>query len=312
MTRTTRTRRPTRPAFTLIELLVVIAIIALLVSLSTAAYQRARVNATVRTSESVVTKIQMGLDNQVKIIADKVREDRSKPALQRSNELQTLTTACDGDEDRAAAVLLYCRLRQYLPQTQPELAAPNFTVGGVTFPRPVAFSGLAGIGGTPEQVSAAALYAALVGQSQGGNSFAADEALTGQQMDLTLGAVLNARVFKDGWGNPIPFVRFYQSAELDAPPYCDGKFGTGASPGKDPFDSWGKIYTGTTGLSAAVRGQVQGLGTSSLSTFAFGHNTTPMAYSFGLTKTPDSPIGSIDDILGYRLRSVGAKGGPKQ
>lgn len=300
MTRTNRTRRLPRAAFTLVELLVVIGIIALLVSLSTAAYQRVRVSQMVRTTEDVVSKVQMGLDGQVKIIADKVRQEQ----LNESDDFKNLRDdfCAPADKDLAVAVLLYCRLRQNFPQTAAELSSPSFTLGTtkpVTFRRPLAFNTIASATGTPEQVSAAVLFAALAGQTQGGNTFAADEALSGAQIDIPLGSV-TARVFKDGWGNPIAFNRFFQSAELDAPPFCDGKFGTGAAAGKDPFDSWGKIYSWTGANKATLQ--------STLGVPAWGRNTNVVAYSWGLDKTPNT----ADDILGYRLRAIATKGGPKQ
>jgi len=296
-------------------LLVVIAIIGLLVSLTTAAIQRVRVTQAVRTSENIVTKIQMGIDNQVKVIADGVRRELPSPANSSgSKDFSDMLTACGGgsaNEDLAAAVLMYCRLRQNFPQTSGELtttmtAAPlagqlGFTFGGVNFPRPIAFNAINGFTGSVDQVSAAALYAALAGRTIGGNTFAADEALAGAQMDVAVGPV-SARMFKDGWGNPICFQRFFQSAELDAPPYCDGKFGTGPAPGKDPFDSAGKIYS-WSGANKTTLQTILGYSPTS-----WGHNTTVLAYSFGTNKTPDAPLGVVDDILGYRLRSIGASG----
>ncbi|MCE9563901.1 MAG: prepilin-type N-terminal cleavage/methylation domain-containing protein [Planctomycetes bacterium] len=287
------TNRQSRVGFTLIEILVVLAIIAVLVSLSAAAYQRVRITQMVRTSEQTVAKIQMGLDNQVKIIADNVRQEQ----INKSPDFTTMLSFCGGggsNEDLAAAVLLHCRLRQYLPQTQAELSVPSFTFGGVIFNRPLAFASIAGISDTPEKVSAAALYAIITAQTQGGNSFATDEALSGAILDIPSGSG-NIRVFKDGWGNPIPFVRFFQSAELDAPPYADAKAW------KDPFDPRAKIFGWANAANKAAFQSTVGLG-------ALGRNTTVLAYSAGTNKTIDAPIGSVDDIMGYRLRSIGAKG----
>jgi prepilin-type N-terminal cleavage/methylation domain-containing protein len=291
-------RRCRRAGFTLIELLVVISIIVVLVGLSMAAYQRVRITQFRRTSEDIVSKIQTGIDNQVKIIADNVRREQ----MDKSTDYSTLLTWCDNDPDRAAAVLMYCRLRQNLPATSAELNAASFALGGVTFPRPPAFASLAGVSDpSPEKVSAAALYIALSQRTIGGNTFAVDDATAGAQLDISLIGVGNVRVFKDGWGNPIPFQRFYQSAELDAAPYVDAKLGAGAQVGKDTFDIRGKISTWS---DATKRGQVQ----STLGIPAWNRNTTVLVYSWGQNQVADAPLGVTDDIMGYRLRSIGAKG----
>jgi prepilin-type N-terminal cleavage/methylation domain-containing protein len=285
------TSRPPRAGFTLIELLVVLSIIAVLTSLTAAAVQRVRLQRIVKTSEDTVGKVQSALDNQVKVISDKVNRER----LEKSPDFSSLVAYCGNDEERAVALLLYCRLRQYLPETAAEVGAASFTVGGVVFRRPPAFDDLAGISGNADAVSAALLYAALSRRSVGGNTFASDDATAGAQMELPLNG--NRRVYKDGWDNPIAFRRYHRSAELDAAPYSQP-----ADTTKDPLDPKG-VLAGLTGTWANKAAAESALGI----TFPVPtRNTVPTAYSFGLNKAPNGPGG--DDILGYKLRSIGAKG----
>jgi prepilin-type N-terminal cleavage/methylation domain-containing protein len=284
------TQRPRR-GFSLVEILVVLAIIAILASLSMAAYQRIRMLQNVRTSEDVVSKVQLGLDNQVKIIADNVRRDKASP------EYVGLLPFCDNDPDRTTSLLLYCRLKQNFP-TPAELSAASFTVGGVTFTRPVAFGSIAGASDPdPNKVSAAILFVALSARAQGGNTLAVDEGLAGAQLDLPVQSGGTVRVFKDGFGNPVPFARFLESTELDTDP----RFTNLKSGNKDPFDVWGKLSGWT---NAANKGSAQ----TSVGVAFDGRNKAITAFSYGQNKTPDPILGTLDDIMGYRLRAVGQKG----
>jgi prepilin-type N-terminal cleavage/methylation domain-containing protein len=285
------TSGPGRAGFTLIELLVVLFIIALLTSLTAAGVQRVRLLRLVKTSEDTVSKVQSALDNQVKIIADNVKRE-ARPQ-DRSQDFATLLTYCGNDEARAEALLLYCRLRQALPQTAAEVSAASFTVGGVVFRRPPAFNDMTGMptaAASADQVSAALLYAALSRRSVGGNTFASDDATAGAQMEIQLGGP--RRVYKDGWDNPIAFRRFHRSAELDAAPYSQP-----ADPTKDPLDPKGALAAAWANKAAAE---------AAVGVPFNNRNTIPTAFSFGLNKQPDGLTG--DDILGYKLRSLGAKG----
>jgi hypothetical protein len=214
--------------------------------------------------------------------------------IQRSNDFSSLVTYCGNDENRAEALLLYCRLRQALPQTAGEVStAAGFTVGGVQFPRLPAFNDMTGLptaAASADQVSAALLYAALSRRSVGGNTFVSDDATAGAQMDIPLGGT--RRVYKDGWDNPIAFRRFHRSAELDNPPYSQA-----GDPTKDPNDPTGALAGAWANKAAAQ---------TALGTTFVNQNTVPTAFSFGLNKASDNLSG--DDILGYKLRSLGARG----
>ncbi|MFO0823511.1 MAG: prepilin-type N-terminal cleavage/methylation domain-containing protein [Gemmataceae bacterium] len=289
------TQRPRR-GFSLVEILVVLSIIAILASLSMAAYMRIRTLQNVRTSEDVVSKVQLGLDNQVKIIADNVRLDKASP------EYVGLLPFCDNDPDRTTSLLLYCRLRQAFPSPSDiALPAPTpviFTVNAIPFRRPVAFDRIAGASDPdPNKISAAILFVALSARTQGGNTLAVDEGLAGAQLDLPVQSGGTVRVFKDGFGNPVPFVRFLESTELDTDP----RFTNLKSGNKDPFDVWGKLNGWT---NAANKGSAQ----TSVGVAFNGRNKAITAFSYGQNKTPDPILGTLDDIMGYRLRAVGQKG----
>jgi prepilin-type N-terminal cleavage/methylation domain-containing protein len=294
--RTNRSRP--RAGVTLIEILVVLAIITLLVSLSMAAYQRVRLTQMVRTTENVVEKLQMGVDNQVKIIADGVRLERQR----RSPDFEAMYSAAGGDADRGEALLMYCRLRQNFPLVS-EMTGTGFTFTlngfSVFFPWPKALLPLQGMGGTAEQQSAAVLYLALSQRTQNGNTFDSDAATSGAQADLPVGAG-TFRVYKDSWGNPVPFQRFWQSAELDLPPYA--KAGATA---RDPYDPLGKLAA----WPAAARNSAENqLGYAS-NALINNRNKTILVYSWGPNKVADlSNAGSGDDVVGYRLRSIARKG----
>ncbi len=293
-----RTDRRHRAGFTLVELLVVIAVIGILVSLSAVGYLQVRKTRMRKTSEDVVSKLQLGIDNQVKIIADNVRQEQAK----RTPEFEKLFAYCDGDTDRAAALLLYCRLKQNFPQVSeltvngsPSTPSSGFSVAGVTFPWPQPFLALRSMSGSPEEQSAAVLYVALSQRVQGGNAFASDEATSGAQTDLN-----GFRIYKDAWGNPIPFARFTTPDDLPG------------NRNQDPFDPRGKLASWNSTKRDAAEDVI-----------VYAPNATPtpppsrpvvfnnlnkgiIAYSWGDNEQPEGLKG--DDIAGYRLRALGNMG----
>jgi prepilin-type N-terminal cleavage/methylation domain-containing protein len=296
-----------RGGFTLIELLVVIAIITVLSALSVAAYSAVRKTQKVRTTDDILFKLQQGIDNQVKILNDQVRADRKN----RTAAYSAVLTYCGGDEDRAEALLMYLKLRHAFPQTYAEATANvTLALGGTTYlnwPPHKAYASLPNLstGWTADQQSAALLFAALSSMAAGGSAFEM-EATNSAQLDfMPPTGVTTARVFKDGWNQPVGFKRFYESLELDQPPYTNVKTGK-----LDPWDPLAKLATPTTGWTAlpTLPGQkttAEAVVFVSGSGAAFNNrNKSITAYSLGSDEAP----GGNDDLFGYRLRKLGNRG----
>jgi len=295
-------RTRARDGITLIEILVSLAIITVLVSLSAAAIFKIKVNGMVRSTETSVARIQVGVDTQVKIIADNVR---TKDRQQHSPDFTNLVAYCGGDEDRAAALLMYCRLKQNFPNPNelsstmafgPQAGRPGFTAFGVNFAYSPAFAKLAAATGSPEAVSAAVLRVALSEKAQGGNSFNAAEGTAGD-IDLTLGPV-TAPAFKDAWDMPIAFKRFHEAPDLSG------------NSNQDPFDPTGKLANWLSPSSPnpphPKTVAENALGPAFSGVFD-GKNKAIVVYAAGVNKNFEGLGG--DDIVGYRLRSVGERGG---
>jgi hypothetical protein len=286
---------------------VVIAIITVLAGLIMAGVTAVRERQQKRTTEDIVIKLQVGLDNQVKLIADQARKDRQAG----TGQFRALVAYCDGDEDRAEALLMYCKLRQAFPQSwaehtttmtaAPLVGQPGFTVGGVNFPRHPAYASLPNVSTWPaEHQSAALLYLALTGMAAGGNAFASDDATTSAQIDLPIASGGHARVYKDVWGTPIAFQRFFENpAVLNIPPYVNPN-DAAAGRSVDPFDTQSKLWRWTPTPAAKKTAAQTAVG----ATFN-GNNKVISVYSAGVDKVYDN-LGN-DDVLGYHLRKLGEK-----
>jgi prepilin-type N-terminal cleavage/methylation domain-containing protein len=280
-------RNQARRAFSLIELLVVVAIITVLAGLIMAGVAAVRTRQQARTTEDIVYKLQGGIDNQVKAINEAVRADRKA----KTPQFLSLAAYC-GDEDRAEALLMYCKLRQAFPQNYTEATTP-FTVGGVPFPVHTAYVGIPNLSTfTAEQQSGALLYFALVNLAVGGNKFEMDS-VNSALMDIAA----NVRVFKDGWNRPVGFKRFYEAAELNSSPFTDVK-----TTYKDPYDVLGRLSTTNAAWTVAMQTAAQ---TAVGATFD-NNNKSITVFSAG----QDGAYNTGDDVFGYRLRKLGNKGTP--
>lgn len=273
-----------RAGFTLIELLVVISIIVLLAALTMSGVSAVRHRQHVRNTDNILTKFQVGIDNQVKTLNNQARDEMRENGAR----FQALTVYCGGDPDRALALLMHAKVRQAFPQSFAEATA-TLNFGGVTFPPHKAYTSLAGLsGGTPEQQSAALLFAGLAKMGTGGSTFDMDDATSGSQMILNFNGA-TATAAKDAWGNPIAFRRFLEDPVLNASPFTNVR-----SALHDPFDTQGKLagaWTNKVNAQSTLGGGI---------VFA-NNNKVVTPYSAG----KDGVFGTGDDVFGFRLRQLG-------
>ena len=223
-----------RPGFTLIELLVVITIIAILIAFSFGGVMRVRTSQQVRSSEDIVEKVQLAVDNQYKAITAQAYKEISGGGT--TPEAQSLINYMGGDTDAAQALLTYCRIRQNFPQTFAEVQlAPNGTLLTTTVPNGPAvtyftipgsgayfftksnflpFASMAATNLTPSQQSAALLYAAVADTGTGGITFDAVATNTAHFDFTPKGGGTTIHSYKDAFNQPIGFCRFGTNVEL--------------------------------------------------------------------------------------------------
>lgn len=313
-------RKRKRVGFTLIELIIVLSIIAVLLGLIMGAVFRIQVAQQVRSTNDVVEKVQVAIDNQFKAIIQQAATDIRTGAPQ---DAQAILNFMGQDQEAALALLTYCRVRQSFPQTFAEVQP--FQVGGFPFyvkSQFLPFQGATAPNGLPSasQQSAILLYAAVAQTGAGGSVFAS-EATNSAKKEITLGTV-TAPVYMDSWQQPIGFCRFGTNSELQAPPYVNlntsGKY-------LDPFDPVGKLFlwaqTGQPNNQATATAQVifvnPNLNDLANATTFNATNRRPVVYSNGynqiyesLNNTPATINNKVllDDILGYHLTQLGYKG----
>ena len=284
-----RNRAPRR-GFTLIELLMVISILALLAALTAAGIGRVRNAQMTRTSESTVQKLQQALKQNLTATLDEATGDKN-PYLE-----TVRTQCCEGDKDRAKALLAYAYTRREFPQTFAEATSPVVLVSPtgtpvLTFPPHKAFTSVAGKSASDE--ASVLLYLIVSEKGNRGMVFANDDALRGAE---TTDPSCGLKVYKDAWGIPITFVRWFQgNAELQQAPYANPKSGL-----NDPFDRMG--FNNVAKLRDWPN---KGFSQTALGVSFDGTNKVITAVSAGEDKNMTTPD---DNIFGYRLVRFGNRG----
>lgn len=306
------TARTRRPAFTLIELLVVVSIIAVLAALTATAVFAVRRGAQTQNAEATLTKIDGKLLQKIKDTQQRVQDDLQNRAGPEYPEVYRTLNACGGDKDRAKAVLMYARLRKDLPMTFAE-AKNGFTLftgtgNQFTYTPSPAFADLPNAGPADIEESAACLYAALAQNVTG------TDGLDGQITTTASGR----KVFTDGFGQPIGFVRLGYDGnanELNKPtqafdPFYPNKTGAGAyrnlaadfPGGAATFETqvW-DVVRPTTVTWVAIPADYPGLKHHTAFCFSAGANGK-------FPETPSNTIFDGDNLFSYRLRQEGARG----
>jgi prepilin-type N-terminal cleavage/methylation domain-containing protein len=283
-----------RTAFSLVELLVVIAILAVLAGLTMSGVSYVRVRQQTRTTEQIVFKLQEAVDQLVKATVEQVRKER----LSRSSVFTSLLPYCDNDEDRAEALLLYCRLRHNFPQSFDE-ARSGLVIYSINWPPHTAYNDLPAGNGPPELEAAVLLRKAVSRLGIGGANFASDDLMGTAQAELPWPGGGTVPVFTDAW-MPVTFRRFFpdhpenypeEYRELQNPPFVNPKSGS-----HDPFDPLGKLADPNWSNHSDAQSR---LGVPFDRT-----NRVITVQSAG----PDRKYNTADDIWGYRLRQLGSRG----
>lgn len=328
-------RRGPRPAgragFTLIELLVVISILALLAALVAAGISKVKEAQQGRTTDQTLTKLQLALDKQWKAICDQCRDDRRNKA----DAYTSLLSFCDNDAERAEALWMYINLRRDLPQTYSEAhgdLCPNVAQRNGTAPFTVplppdkrgawlwypavpanaavlvapsrsTFKSVPKMDmGTVDEMSAVLLYLILTERGTRGSNFSADDAMQGAQVAIKVDGSEH-QVFKDAFGSPISFVRYFQHPELNQPPYVRANLQI-----TDALDPVGRLGLWANNPKMKAAEQTAG-------TLFNRQNRLATVYSLGANQTADrdglgalNPLGESDDHFGYRIVRQGNKG----
>lgn len=314
-----------RAGFTLIELLVVIAILAILAALIAGGIARVKESEQGRVNTQTLTKLQKALENQWKVTCDQARDDRRSYDTPTPNaQFKQIVELCggrseQGSVERAEALWMHMRLRSAMPHTFAEARAAvsitgkdrNGTSITVTIPASNTFAQVDPTKTklSQDQQSAALLYL-ILGQGARGANTSVDDSMQGAMTSVAdAGTGTTFTVFKDAFGNPILYRRFYQNAEMDAPPYVRAGLQI-----TDPLDPVGrlKLWNPSGNMANNRKAAVDAVFNnpaqpSNTATDFTGRNKMATAISAGADGVLDLS-GSTDDAFGYRVLRPGAKG----
>jgi prepilin-type N-terminal cleavage/methylation domain-containing protein len=324
------THRPGRPAgFTLIELLVVVAILAVLATIGIGAYMKVQDNQRGSNTELTLAKINSALNRLVGAVRDTADQEFKDGTF--SSQTDELIKFCGGDRDRARSVWQYCRLKNEFPQNFLEARSAvvlrdssnnnlvvvrtrktftsNTTIAAATTNPSTKDEGAA--------QAAALLYLIVTEKGTRGETYG-DGATGATAGEVSAGespaTKSTFRVFTDGWGVPISYVRFATNTELQEKAYLKN------TTNKDPLDPTGRLSA--TWPTAANRDLVASwlfFNKNTGGTFE-NRNWAITAFSAGSNKEYDTVTltapstngqftvdAATDDMLGYRLAKSGQR-----
>ena len=334
-----RTRLDPRPlirgGFTLVELLVVISLIAILLALSAGAFFRIQSSQNVFNAEKTLEKLHSLMDSKWKITLDDARKTVPADA--------TFLTSLGGDKERAQIVWTYAKLKNEMPMTFAELLGPSGTVAApqpITlqlvptpiqlYPRKVYLNVItAASAGASLELQSAALFYTMVSQTASGGTMNSAE---GTSYQTTTDSATGLTHFVDAWGKPVAFVRHALNGEINSTPFAHPAKAKGYPTGpliNSSLDNGGKLTfdmkntwyfpaypAPSINLNTAqnLRGSLN-VGLPTAYEVKFDNvNQLPTLVSaganndFGANWLDPSDDDAADNLLSYRLRSVGAKG----